>query len=115
MEAQRRIAELMVPGAVPSDIYNRVMEDLSTEFKQNFMGFGSRQVKFLGHGVGLHVDELPLIASGYRAPLQAGMTLALEPKKGIADVGMVGVEDTYVVEEGGGRCITGGGSDIIVV
>lgn len=41
--------------------------------------------------------------------------IALEPKKGIANVGMVGVEDTYVVTPQGGRCITGRGSDIIVI
>ena len=43
------------------------------------------------------------------------MTLALEPKKGVPDVGMVGVEDTFVVETNGGRCITGSPADIIVV
>jgi len=115
MDAQRRIAELMVPGKVPSDIFGLVMDELDGAFKENFMGFGSRQVKFLGHGVGLHVDELPLIVPGYKIPLEAGMALALEPKKGVPGVGMVGVEDTYVVEETGGRCITGGGSEIIVV
>ncbi len=115
IDVQRRIAGLMKPGAVPSEIYNQVTEALSDDFKQNFMGFGTRRVKFLGHGVGLHVDELPLIMPGYKTPLEAGMTLALEPKKGVPGVGMVGVEDTYVVEDQGGRCITGGGSDIIVV
>ncbi len=43
------------------------------------------------------------------------MAFALEPKKGIADFGMVGVEDTFIVTPQGGRCITGGGRDIIVV
>lgn len=115
IDVQFRVAELLKPGAVPSEIYDRVTGDLRDDFKQNFMGFGARQVKFLGHGVGLHVDEFPLIAPGYKAPLQPGMVIALEPKKGVPDVGMVGVEDTYVVGGSGGICITGGGSDIIVV
>ncbi len=115
IDVQNSIAGKMRPGAVPAEIYNKVMDSLSDTFKENFMGFGNRKVKFLGHGVGLHVDEMPLIAPGYKTPLEAGMTLALEPKKGIPGIGMVGVEDTFVVEKSGGRCITGGGSDIIVV
>jgi Xaa-Pro aminopeptidase len=43
------------------------------------------------------------------------MVFALEPKRGVPGVGMVGVEDTYVVTKRGGECITGGGSDIMVV
>jgi Xaa-Pro aminopeptidase len=115
IEVQSRTAEMMKPGAIPADIYNAVMDSMGEDFKQDFMGFGKRQVKFLGHGVGLHVDELPLISGGYKVPLLSGMAVALEPKKGMAGVGMVGVEDTYIVEEGGARCITGGGSDIIEV
>lgn len=115
MDMEARIAERLKPGAVPADIYNSEMEPLTDDFKTNFMGFGSRQVKFLGHGVGMHIDEMPLIAGGYREPLQENMTVALEPKKGIAGIGMVGVEDTYVVTKQGGRCLTGGGRDIVTV
>jgi Xaa-Pro aminopeptidase len=57
--------------------------------------------------VGLHVDEYPVIAAGFEEPLEANMTIALEPKKGIAGVGLVGIENTFVVESEGGRCITG--------
>lgn len=115
IEVQNRLAELLKPGIIPSELYNSVMSGLSDDFKRNFMGFGNRQVKFLGHGVGLHIDEMPVIANGFNVPFAENMVMALEPKKGIANVGMVGVEDTYIVTPEGGRCITGGGSDIIVV
>ena len=115
IDIQTRIAQLLKPGAVPAKIYDTVMSDLREDFKLNFMGFGSRQVQFLGHGIGLHIDELPVIAEGFDTPLEENIVIALEPKKGIAGVGMVGVEDTYVVTPDGGRCITGGGRDIIVV
>jgi len=115
IDIQRRLAELLKPGMIPSQIYQTITEQLSEDFKQNFMGFGKRQAKFLGHGIGLHVDEWPVIANGCHDPLLENMVLALEPKKGIAGVGMVGVEDTYIVSSEGGRCITGGGKDIIVV
>jgi Xaa-Pro dipeptidase len=115
IEVQACLAGLLKPDAIPSEIYNTVMSELDDNFKQNFMGFGSRQVKFLGHGVGLHIDEYPVIANGFKSPLAENMVIALEPKKGIANVGMVGVEDTYIVTSDGGRCITGGGSDIVLV
>ncbi|EJG08095.1 peptidase M24 [Methanofollis liminatans DSM 4140] len=107
VEIQHRIARMMRPGAVPSAIYDTVMADLEPEFLENFMGFGTRRVKFLGHGIGLQIDEIPVIARGFDEPLQEHMVLALEPKKGIAGVGMVGIENTFVVTPAGGRCITG--------
>ena len=48
VDMQSRAAEMMKPGAIPAEIYNTLMDSLSEEFKQNFMGFGRRQVKFLG-------------------------------------------------------------------
>ena len=115
IDVQRRLSGMLQPGAVPSEIYNTVIDELDADFSRNFMGFGNRQAKFLGHGIGLHVDEWPVIAKGCNDPLVENMVLALEPKKGIAGVGMVGVEDTFIVTPDGGRCITGSGRDIILV
>ncbi|MHB1155037.1 MAG: M24 family metallopeptidase [Eubacteriales bacterium] len=115
IEIQSCISEMLKPGVIPAEIYKTVVSKLSTDFKQNFMGFGNRMVNFLGHGIGLHVNESPVIAEGFREPLQENMVIAVEPKKGIAGVGMVGVEDTYIVTPEGGQCITGGGIDIIIL
>ena len=115
MDIQRRLALRLRPGEIPSHIYGEIMATLIDQMKKNFMGFGERSVKFFGHGVGLHVDELPVIAKGFDKPLLENMVIALEPKKGVAKVGTVGVEDTYIVTPSGGKCITGGGRDIIVV
>jgi Xaa-Pro aminopeptidase len=65
--------------------------------------------------VGLHIDEYPVIAEGFTEPLLANMTIALEPKKGVGGVGMLGVEDTYAVTQTGGRCLTGGEKEIIEI
>ena len=115
IEIQKKIAQLLKPGAIPSDIYNEIFSALSDSDRENFMGFGDRTVKFLGHGIGLNVDEFPVIANGFKSPLQENMAIAVEPKKGIANVGAIGVEDTYIVTPNGGKCITGGGSDIIIL
>jgi len=79
------------------------------------MGVGSERVKFLGHGVGLQIDEYPVIADKFNEPLAENMTLAIEPKRSIENFGIVGVEDTYVITKDGGRCLTHGEKEIIVV
>ncbi len=104
---QEQAAARLVPGELPSRIYKTVMSSLDGEFLKDFMGYGNRRVKFLGHGVGLHINEPPVIAEGFDEPLRQGMVIALEPKKGIANYGMVGTENTFLVEPGGGRLITG--------
>lgn len=112
---EKQVAELLRPGAVPSQIYNTVMEGLGSDFLRNFMGFGARQVRFLGHGIGLLIDELPVIARGFDEPVEENMVFAVEPKKGIEKAGMVGSENTFVVTKEGGRSITGNHPGLIVV
>jgi Xaa-Pro aminopeptidase len=106
---------MLRPGAIPSVIYKTIVDNLSSQFLENFMGFGNRRVKFLGHGVGLTIDELPVIAQGFDEPIQEGMVFALEPKKGIKDVGMVGIENTFIVTADGAKCITGTNPGLIKV
>ena len=115
VEIQDQLASLLKPGAIPSDIYTTIMEGLEPEFLNNFMGFGKHKVKFLGHGVGLWIDEMPVIAQGFDEPLQEGMVFALEPKKGIPKVGLVGIENTFVVTQQGGRSITGKSKGLVEV
>lgn len=110
-----RVAGMLKPGAIPADIYRTVLSSLDEDFLKNFMGFGNRRVRFLGHGIGLQIDESPVIAEGFNEPLQKNMLLAIEPKKGIEGIGMVGVEDTYLVESEGAVCVTGGGPGLLFV
>jgi Xaa-Pro aminopeptidase len=61
------------------------------------MGLGEERVRFVGHGVGLELDDLPVLASGFEIPLEPGMTIAVEPKVFFPGRGGVGIEDTYVI------------------
>ena len=115
VEIERQLAALLKPGAIPSKIYATIMGSLDPEFLKNFMGFGNRRANFLGHGVGLQIDEPPVIAEGFDEPLAGGMVLALEPKKGIPGVGMVGSENTWLVTTEGGRSLTGINPGLILV
>jgi Xaa-Pro dipeptidase len=115
VDIQNQVAGMLKPGNIPESIYETIMNGLSSEFQKNFMGFGNRQVKFLGHGIGLTIDEIPVLAKGFKDPLQENMVFAVEPKKGIEGVGMVGIENTFVVTPEGGRCITGKSRGLILV
>lgn len=115
MDVLYKAAALLVVGSLPSDIYLESMRDLPQSLSKNFMGYGKEGVKFLGHGVGLQIDELPVIAKGHNYPLLENMVIALEPKCGIEGIGMVGVEETYAVKKSGPVCLTGGAREIITV
>ncbi|MDI6644282.1 MAG: Xaa-Pro peptidase family protein [Methanobacteriaceae archaeon] len=115
VEIQNQIASMLKPGAVPSEIYNEIINSLDSDFLENFMGYGNRKVRFLGHGIGLLIDEWPVIANGFDQPLQKGMALAIEPKHGIKNIGMVGIENTFIVTGNGGDCITGKNPGLIPV
>ena len=110
-----RVADSLRPGEIPSKIYTKVLDNLTPDIRKNFMGYGARRSAFVGHGIGLTVDEYPVIAKGFDIPLEENMTFAVEPKVGIEGAGLIGVEDVYVVTPHGGRCLTAGNSEIIVI
>lgn len=115
LEIQKRTAELLKPESIPDEIYNSVMNSIEPEFLNGFMGTKDGKAKFLGHGVGLNVDEYPVIAPKIKYKLKENMVVALEPKRHIKDTGIVGGEDTYIVAKDGGEMITNGEKEIIVV
>jgi Xaa-Pro aminopeptidase len=75
-------------------------------YAERFMNAGSAQVPFVGHGVGVELDELPVLGRGSDVCLEPGMTLAVEPKIVCPGLGIVGVEDTILVTEGDPEILT---------
>lgn len=109
-------ASAMRPGAVPAHIWRDVLDMVGrTPFADGFMGLGENQVPFLGHGIGLAIDERPVIARGFDEPLEEGMVLAVEPKIGLPGFGMVGLENTFEIRPDGARSLTGDDTGIIFV
>ena len=76
---------------------------------EHLMGMQPDQAKFLGHSVGLELDETPVIARGFDRPLDIGGTMAIEPKV-IHPTGAIGTEDTWVRGSEGMECLTMGES-----
>ena len=75
----------------------------------NLMGMAPDQSRFLGHSVGLQLDETPVVAEGFDRPLPIGGTMAIEPKIVHSD-GSIGSEDTWVRDDQGMRPITADGA-----
>ena len=73
----------------------------------NLMGVPPNQAKFLGHSVGLELDESPVVAKGFDRRLEFGGVMAIEPKL-VFDDGAIGVEDTWARNTEGMKCLTAG-------
>jgi Xaa-Pro aminopeptidase len=102
LELNRWIESRLRPGAVPEEILSGAMERVeATSYREHFMGAGDNRVRFIGHGVGLELDELPVIAPGFSAPLEVGMVLAVEPKVFFPGLGGGGIENTYAITADG--------------
>jgi Xaa-Pro aminopeptidase len=85
--------------------------DLAIEMghAEHLMGMRPHQAKFLGHSVGLELDESPVLANGFDRPMHEGCIMAIEPKV-VYDDGAVGTEDTWVSGKDGLECLTSGKS-----
>jgi len=83
------------PGTTCSELAN-LAYSMAAEmgYEENFMGYGSDKAAFIGHGVGLELDELPVLTARQNYPMTEGMVFALEPKILFKDKGIAGVENT---------------------
>ena len=101
---ENETASLLRAGAVPAEIYEKILSLVDPAFREGFMN----GCKFLGHSIGLTMDETPVLAKGFSAPLESGMTLAVEPKIAIPGVGLIGCENTYeITADGPAQSLTG--------
>lgn len=101
------LAEHLRPGAVCEDLYlHSLGMAQAAGLGDHYMGYPGEQARFVGHGVGLELDEFPVLAKGFQSPLQEGQTLALEPKFMFPGKGVVGIENTWMVTPHGGEKLT---------
>jgi Xaa-Pro dipeptidase len=101
LEIQDWVVANMHPGSICEDLHQgalRIVEKSGLE--DYFMGIPGEQAKFIGHGVGLELDELPVLAKGFKDPLREGNVIALEPKFVFPGKGSVGIENTWLVTAG---------------
>ena len=102
-----------VPGAKASELYETAMRIVTEAgLERYFMGY-TQKAGFIGHGVGIEINELPVIAPRSRDVLKEHNFIALEPKFVVPGVGAVGIENTYIVTADGLQRITDAPEDII--
>ena len=106
LEIQDELARMMRPGAVCEDIYNRSVEMAKRNGLSNCYMGNNQQARFVGHGIGIEVNELPVLGVRSRTELEPGMVLAVEPKFAIEGIGAVGIENTFVISETGCEKLT---------
>lgn len=89
------------PRTEAGELYRRAHAIAEREgLSEYFMGH-RHKVAFIGHGVGIELNEGPVIMERNKSPLMENMTIALEPKFVVPEAGAVGVENTYVVTSDG--------------
>jgi Xaa-Pro dipeptidase len=116
LDVQSTVTTAAIPGAVCGDLYDLALAAAAEEgLVDNFMGLGADRVTFVGHGVGLELNELPVLARGAKAILRAGNVFALEPKCLFLGRGAVGIENTWLVTETGSVRLTVTSDELIIL
>lgn len=107
LEIQEHLQNNLKPGAICEELFLQAAEIAGKGgLGEHFMGMPGEQAKFVGHGVGLELDEFPVLAQGFKVALQIGQSIAIEPKFVFPGKGVIGIENTFVVTENGGEKIT---------
>lgn len=98
------------PGVTGAALYLRSLE-LAGDLLPHFAS--AERISFVGHGIGLEIDEPPFLARGDERPLAEGMVFALEPKLVFPGEGAVGIENSYAVTADGVEPLTSAPEELI--
>ena len=113
LDIHERVMEMAIPGTACADLYREAVDIAERAgLSDCFMGT-QQQAKFIGHGVGLQINELPVLTPRSQEVLEPGMVFALEPKFVIPGTGAVGIENTLLVTDSGVENLTVFEEDII--
>ena len=100
------IASELSPGKKSRDIWSlSLAEDLKLGYQDFLGGPPGGKAGFVGHGVGLQIDEYPVIGPVDHEIVE-NMTIAVEPKMIYPGEGVVGIEDTFLVGSNGAERLT---------
>lgn len=116
LQIQAAVIERIKPGVNGSDLHQLSL-DMAADagLSENFMGYGVDQVRFIGHGVGLELDDWPVMAKGLNTLLAPGMVFAIEPKFVFPGEGAVGIENTFALTGDGVEKITITPDELVIV
>ena len=114
---QERMKECAVPGMTWGALYGECHGlAVAMGYADSFMGGRGAQVSFIGHGLGIEMDEYPFIARGFDdMVLEAGMVFAFEPKVVFPGEGAVGIENTFFLTGEGIKQLTFSDDELVVL
>jgi Xaa-Pro dipeptidase len=107
LEILRTLETMIRPGVACGDFFSEAERIAARHgLGDQFMGVGKHKAAFCGHGIGIELDEFPVLTKGNGMPLATGMVFTIEPKFVFPGLGSVGVEDNFAVTERGSRRLT---------
>ncbi|MDD2960873.1 MAG: Xaa-Pro peptidase family protein [Muribaculaceae bacterium] len=106
IEICHKIEGIARPGVAACDLYQLALEMAKKAGLENYFMGHKQKAGFIGHGVGIEINESPVISPRSKDILQAGNVIAIEPKFVIPTVGAVGIENTYIIGEDKAERIT---------
>lgn len=115
-DIHRMLVQEAGPGVTCAHLYELAQKQArNAGLGDFFMGHGEGKVKFIGHGIGLEIDDYPIVTPGFPEPLREGMVIAVEPKFVFPAKGIVGLEDDYLVTSSGLERLTLTAQEVIRV
>ena len=114
---QEHAKQVARPGVSWGGLYDECLQMACERgYQDHFMGAKGAQVSFIGHGIGVELDEYPFIARGFNDyPLEQNMVFAFEPKAVYPGLGAVGVENTFWVGKDGLKHLTFSDQELVVL
>ncbi len=116
LDIQDKLKKMARPGMASGALYDTAIEEIGAKgLGDHFMGADDQRIRFIGHGLGLELDEFPFLARGQKMELAEGMVIALEPKLIFPGIGVVGIENTHLVTGEGLEPLTRYNENITVI
>jgi Xaa-Pro aminopeptidase len=109
LEAQEKALRSVLPGVRAGDVDAVVRRALASRGLARFFTHST------GHGVGMNTHEMPRLARGEKARLQAGHVVTVEPGIYLEGLGGIRIEDTLLVGPAGPEVLTPARKDQWVV
>lgn len=111
----RELEKMALPGVPVKALYEKAEEIVKTKGLEHFFMGHRQHASFIGHGVGIQLNEWPVIMRKSPHILQKNMVIAIEPKFVVPKVGAVGIENTYIVTDSGLENITPAPEELAVL
>jgi len=113
---EKSVIDAAKPGTPSENIYYlslQMAKDLG--YSDYFLGPKGAKVTFVGHGIGIELNELPFIAKGHKYPIEEDMTFATEIKLIFPNEAAIGIENTVWIKKDGYEKLTPISEEILLV